>query len=174
MRAKIQHMLETGTTPPAAMEADFAPLLAFPARVGGDAEVGRRCAVDAAAAAEAGQRVSARCMSLAAEVRAMVRGAPGRKVFLDRRRMGGVGGGGGGSGGRDGGGEEGGRNQAKRVKWDDEAAGGGEEEEEGEEGEMRQSGTENEDEEEGQGEEDDDEEGEGEEDDDDDVEMSGM
>ncbi|EEH05279.1 transcription factor tfiiic complex a box associated subunit sfc1 [Histoplasma capsulatum G186AR] len=163
MRAKIQHMLETGTTPPAAMEADFAPLLAFPARVGGDAEVGRRCAVDATAATKAGQRVSARCLSLAAEVRAMVRGAPGRKVFLDRGRMGGVGGGGGGGGERDGGGEEGERNQAKKVKWDDEAAGGGEEEgeEDDEEGE-----------EEGQGEEDE-EEDEGEEEDDD-VEMSGM
>ncbi|EQL30937.1 hypothetical protein BDFG_06691 [Blastomyces dermatitidis ATCC 26199] len=86
MRAKIQHMLEHGTTPAAAMEEDFLPLLEFPARVGGDEEVGRKCAIGPGAAGGGGRRVSSRCMALAAEVRAMVRGAPGRKVFLERGR----------------------------------------------------------------------------------------
>lgn len=121
MRAKIQHMLEFGTTPPPAMDEDFLPLLEFPGRVGGDEEVGRRCVVGAGVGA-GGRRVSSRCMALAAEVRAMVRGAPGRKVFLERGR--GVGGGDGG-GGREGGGERGGE---KRVKWEDEVGVGGEEE----------------------------------------------
>ncbi|OAX78822.1 hypothetical protein ACJ72_06867 [Emergomyces africanus] len=121
MRAKIQYLLEYGTTPPAAMEEDFLPLLEFPERVGGDEEVGRKCIVGGgggAAAGADGRRVSSRCMTLAAEVRAMVRGAPGRKVFLERGR--------GGEAGRGGGGEE------KRVKWEDEVEVGDASEGEGE------------------------------------------
>ncbi|PGH01395.1 hypothetical protein AJ79_07936 [Helicocarpus griseus UAMH5409] len=115
MRAKIQYMLEFGSTPPSAWEREFEPLLAFPAHVRGDEEVGRKLTIGG----EAG-RVNSRCLAWAAEVRAMVRGAPGRKVFLER----GEGGGGGGGG-------------EKRVKWEDEIGGvegDGEGEGEGEEG----------------------------------------
>ncbi|ODH12645.1 hypothetical protein ACO22_08059 [Paracoccidioides brasiliensis] len=153
MRAKIQHMLEFNTTP--AFEEDFAPLLRFPERVGGDEEVARKCVVGGGGGG--GGSVSSRCMSLAAEVRAMVRGAPGRKVFLERGRseVGGGGVSGGGGGGGEGSGE-------KRVRWEDGVGGEvGEEEGVGEDVEGDEAGE--------IGIEDEDEDGDGE-----DVDMTGM